>query len=89
MTIEISFLADFARQHFGYGRGAYPFRQARARRGEEPPRVEPLGFYARLVAYPFAAGAGWRAPRLAALLTVAQAANAAGFMYERRRRSAG
>ena len=82
-------LGEFARQHFAYGRGAYPFRQARARRGQEPPRVEPLAFYARLVAYPFAAGAGWRAPRLAALLAVAQAANAAGFMYERRRRPSG
>ena len=81
-------LSDFARQHFGYGRGAYPFRQARARRGQEPPRVEPLHFYTRLVAYPFVAGAGWRAPHLAALLAVSQAANAAGFMYERRRRSA-
>jgi GT2 family glycosyltransferase len=82
-------LGDFARQHFAYGRGAYPFRQARAQRGQEPPRVEPLGFYARLVAYPFAAGARWRAPHLAALLAVAQAANAAGFMYEKRRRSTG
>jgi GT2 family glycosyltransferase len=82
-------LGDFARQHFAYGRGAYPFRQARARRGQEPPRLEPLGFYARLVAYPFTGGARWRAPHLAALLAVAQGANAAGFIYEKRRRSRG
>ncbi len=77
-------IADFWRQHFGYGRGAWRFHRERARRGSGCLRNE-IGFYAtvpklarlRLRRMPPAA-----AMRLLALLAVWQAANAAGFALE-------
>lgn len=72
----------FWRQHFNYGRGAFRFRQARARQVQGHIRVEPLSFYLNLLRYPFPQARGGRALLLAALLVVSQVANAAGFMWE-------
>lgn len=76
---------SFWRQHFDYGRGAYAFRRARARRDGGRIALEPPHYYARLVRTPFATDAGVRALRLATLLAVAQLANAAGYAWERAR----
>src|SRR5262249_32212812 len=42
-------LQTFWRQHFDYGRGALTFHQARARRQQEPLKLEPLSFYFQLL----------------------------------------
>jgi glycosyltransferase involved in cell wall biosynthesis len=76
-------LRTFLRQHFNYGRGAYYFHRARAQRGQERIRVEPLPFYLKIVSYPFAQARGWQSPLLAALFVASQGANALGFWWER------
>ncbi|MGH9944940.1 MAG: glycosyltransferase [Pyrinomonadaceae bacterium] len=78
-------LGKFWQQHFNYGRGAYRFHLARARRGEGRIRVEPLSFYVNLLLHPFRTRNGSLPVALAhaALLFLSQAANAAGFFYER------
>jgi len=70
---------NFLKQHFNYGRGAFFFRQARARNGQGGSRVEPLSFYLNLMLNPFKLAKGSRAPLLAALLFLTQCANAAGY----------
>jgi GT2 family glycosyltransferase len=72
------------RQHFNYGRGAFHFHAARARRSGGV-KMEPLSFYTGLVLFPFRS----RRPLLqrAAIsfwLGVSQAANAAGYFFEKR-----
>jgi len=74
----------FWRQHFNYGRGAFYFHRARARRGQERIKVEPLPFYLNLLRYPFSQARGLQALLLAVLLGVSQMANAIGFLWERR-----
>jgi hypothetical protein len=74
--------------HYRYGRGAWGFRQARARRGAGPVRVEPLSFYWGLVTYPLKSR-GLSGVRLAACLVLAQLANAVGFVSEACRAQAG
>lgn len=74
----------FWRQHFNYGRGAFRFHWARARRNQAPVKIEPLSFYLNLLRYPFLQEDPGRALALAALLTASQLANAAGFLRERR-----
>src|SRR5581483_8385630 len=49
-------LARYARQHFGYGRGAVHLHRARHKQGESQPRLEPMRFYRDLVHYPIARG---------------------------------
>ncbi len=73
----------FWRQHFTYGRGAFQFRQARALRNHEHIKLEPPSFYTNLVRYPFVSSPNLRAVLLAVLLMVSQAANAAGFFWEK------
>lgn len=75
-------LRTFLRQHFNYGRGAFYFHQARARRSQGRMKIEPLPFYLRLLGRPFSHAWGWRAPWLAALCVASQGANAAGFCWE-------
>lgn len=75
-------LSRFLRQHFGYGRGAFQFQQARAQRGVPTP-LEPPGFYAGMFRYPFERKPTARAATTTALLFLTQAANAAGFFWER------
>lgn len=74
-------LVKFARQHFGYGRGAWIYHKARADYARQPVKMEPWSFYYRLITCPF------RAPEpnplaSTALLALSQAANASGFFYE-------
>jgi glycosyltransferase involved in cell wall biosynthesis len=78
-------LRAFLRQHFAYGGGAFHFHRARARRGQQPVRVEPLSFYLRLLAYPLRQKSGLRAPVLASLMALSQVANVAGYAAERLR----
>jgi glycosyltransferase involved in cell wall biosynthesis len=73
----------FCRQHFSYGRGAFYFRRLRGRRSAAGIELEPPSFYLDLPKYPFSRARPLQAPRLAALLLVSQAANAAGFAWER------
>jgi GT2 family glycosyltransferase len=76
--------AAFCRQHFNYGRGAFRFERARARRGSGG-LVKELGFYRRLpslVSRSLSQVRGRRAVLPAALLVVWQVANAAGFFWE-------
>ena len=58
----------FWRQHFNYGRGAFYFHRARAQRGQERIKVEPLPFYLNLLRYPFSQARGLQALLLAVLL---------------------
>ena len=76
-------LRTFCRQHFNYGRGAFLFHQIRARHGRSAIAVEPLSFYRNLVAYPFSHLPAKSPLLVAALLVIAQAANAAGFFLEK------
>lgn len=74
-------LQSFWRQHFFYGRGAFCFHQVRAERASEQVSVEPLSFYANLLAHPLSQAQG-RSLAVAALLGLSQVANAAGFFWE-------
>jgi GT2 family glycosyltransferase len=77
-------LRTFWRQHFNYGRGAFRFHRARARRGSGFFRSD-LAFYARLPAllrWGLSGRPGTQALLLTALLGVWQGANAAGFWQE-------
>jgi glycosyltransferase involved in cell wall biosynthesis len=77
-------LPAFARQHFGYGRGAYLFERERRRRGSGSLTGD-LGFHARLPGRVRAAVAG-KGPReriaLLSLLALWQVSYAAGFAHE-------
>lgn len=75
--------AAFVRQHFDYGRGAFHFHRTRNLRMEDPFSVEPLSFYTGLIRYPLTVRKTGRAWLQSALLIVSQAANAAGFFWER------
>lgn len=70
------------RQHFGYGRGACRFHRARAARGAGTFRPEGA-FYLKLLRASLGRARGPAALAPPALLLWAQAANAAGFFYER------
>lgn len=73
-------LRSFGRQHFNYGRSAFHFHRARARRREAGIKVEPFSFYLNMLHRSLAQG--WRGLGPAVLLAVSQLANAAGFFYE-------
>jgi glycosyltransferase involved in cell wall biosynthesis len=79
----------FWRQHRNYGAGAWGFRSARWSRGGGRVRVEPWRFYRDLVWFPIRTY-GARGVPMAALVVVAQVANAVGFGAEliRSRRAA-
>ena len=72
----------FCRQHFNYGRGAYYYRRIVARRGKKNLRIEPFHFYSNLLLYPSRRESSLQSLALSLLLAIAQAANAAGFVYE-------
>ncbi len=78
--------ARFHRQHFNYGRGALDLHRSRAQRGDSSLRVEPVRFYARLVAHPLRQSRSWRAAFLAFLHLWSQVAYAGGYFFERLRR---
>ena len=71
----------FLRQHYGYGRGARRVLRARRRAGGGMV-FEPPGFYGQMLRSPWREHAGFRAARLALLLTASQAAHTAGFVRE-------
>jgi GT2 family glycosyltransferase len=73
---------SFLRQHFNYGRGAFYYHNARARRHKEGIKVEPLPFYLNLIHYPFSKSEKREAFLVVVLLVISQIANAAGFLYE-------
>jgi hypothetical protein len=76
-------LRSFCRQHFNYGCGAFHLHRARARRGEQPLRVEPPNFYGRLVSYPVGRADAPRAVALSALMALSQAVYVTGYFTER------
>ncbi|ULA64037.1 MAG: Putative glycosyltransferase [Nitrospira sp.] len=79
----------FLRQHFHYGCGAYYYHLLRARHRRQSMKIEPPAFYANLLAYPFGKIAFGKAIAVVLLLIAAQAANAAGFFWERARGARG
>jgi cellulose synthase/poly-beta-1,6-N-acetylglucosamine synthase-like glycosyltransferase len=68
---------SFCRQHFSYGRGAFRFHRAYARRHGRRIRIEP-SYYLALLAQPLRRGGAG----LAALLILWHLANMAGFAWE-------
>jgi len=78
--------ARFNRQHFNYGRGALDLHRSRARRGGGSLKIEPVGFYAGLVAYPLRQSRSWRAAHLTFLHFWSQVAYISGYFFERLRR---
>jgi glycosyltransferase involved in cell wall biosynthesis len=81
-------LRTFWRQHYTYGRGAWGFRQSKARDGVRGVRVEPLTFYWGLITHPLR-HRGPSGARFSARLLFAQIANAIGFAAEAVRGRAG
>jgi GT2 family glycosyltransferase len=79
---ELSLLA-FWQQHFGYGRGAVYLHRARARRGGDKVRLEPLRFYVDLVKYPLRDGVRLQTLRGSLLMVLSQMAYGAGYYRER------
>lgn len=73
----------FWRLHFRYGRGAFYFRQIRTRRRQRRIQVEPLSFYLNLLRYPFRQDIRTRPWPHAALMSLSQLTNAAGFVREK------
>jgi len=78
-------MRSFARQHFGYGRGAHGYHRRRAARGGTRLRIEPLRFYTGLLAYPRRQHPPMTALAASALMFMSQVANAAGFFFEKAR----
>jgi len=77
-------LRSFWRQHFEYGRGAFGYQRARARRGSGP-FIREISFHLHLphlLRRSFPLVSTRRAISLLALLVVWQVANAAGFVFE-------
>ncbi|MDF1551810.1 MAG: glycosyltransferase [Deferrisomatales bacterium] len=76
-------LRSFCRQHFGYGRGAFHYHRGRSLRLGDKFRIEPFGFYLGLVGYPIRQHSIRRSLLFTVLLILSQAANAAGYFWER------
>jgi glycosyltransferase involved in cell wall biosynthesis len=76
-------LGGFVRQHFHYGRGAFHFHRVRQERVGGGIEVEPARFYSALLRYPTGRARGLRRVTLPLLFVLSQAANAAGFFWER------
>jgi glycosyltransferase involved in cell wall biosynthesis len=74
-------LWGFCKQHFGYGRGAWRFHQARKMRESGKLQVEG-SFYLKCFKRPFETQPLRRAIPLAMLMGVWQVANTAGFFFE-------
>jgi GT2 family glycosyltransferase len=77
------------RQHFGYGRGAWNFHRGRSLSGAAGRFRPDLTFYRKLLTAPLGARPAGRGAALAALVVWSQAANTAGFLYERSRAARG
>ena len=68
----------FWHQHFNYGRGAFKFHKLRAAARQGPISIEPIIFYAKLMASPFERQLE-NPLTLCGLLFLSQVANASGF----------
>jgi GT2 family glycosyltransferase len=75
-------LRSLWRQHFGYGRGARRFHQARTLRGSKPFKPDGI-FYLKMLRAAASQTRKTRAVRLSALLLWSQLANIAGFLTEK------
>jgi GT2 family glycosyltransferase len=73
-------LADFMRQHYGYGAGAYQYHKLPAAHTYRPRELEPWSFYAQLLAEPLQAGKMPRSLEVAALVFLSQFASACGYI---------
>jgi glycosyltransferase involved in cell wall biosynthesis len=76
-------LRAFTRQHFNYGRGAWTFHSARARRNGGRRELEPLAFYVGLAAWPWRRLPPARALVASLLLCWSQVVNATGYLLGR------
>lgn len=76
-------LRSFLRQHFHYGRGGFHFQRLYLKRCLRPFEIEPAGFYSGMLQFPFLTERFQRASLITLLLCVSQAANAAGFFWEK------
>ncbi len=72
----------FIRQHHTYGRGAITLARRREERGHGKPFPEPLGFYARMLAFPIRGKPLWKGLPLAVLVALAQVAGLVGMAKE-------
>ncbi|HKG14991.1 MAG TPA: glycosyltransferase [Pyrinomonadaceae bacterium] len=79
-------LGSLWRQHFGYGRGALRFHRAREGAGDGPFKPD-ADFYTKLLRAALSQTPRAKAAQLTALLLWSQAANAAGFFYEKFRKA--
>jgi glycosyltransferase involved in cell wall biosynthesis len=76
---------SFTRQHLTYGRGAWTFHQARARRQAGVRQTEAPSFYVALLGYPLQRGRTRRPLVQVALLAWSQGVNALGYLLEKLR----
>lgn len=76
-------LSTFLRRHFDYGRGSFQFHQICARRRNQRIMLESKRFYLNLLLLPLSKGRGIRTMLFGALVALSQAANAAGYSWER------
>jgi GT2 family glycosyltransferase len=70
----------FWRRHYAFGKGAYTFRSRHSRTAASRIRLEPAGFYRRLLVAPFSRTSPARAACLSALVALSQVASACGFL---------
>jgi GT2 family glycosyltransferase len=75
----------FLRQHFHYGCAAYYYHLLRARRRQQPMKVEPPAFYVNMLTHPFGKIPFGKAIGVVPLFIAAQAVNAVGFFWEHAR----
>ena len=75
----------FLRQHFQYGCGAFYYHLHRSLQRQQPMKVESPTFYINMLTYPFGKIPFRRAVQTVLLLVAAQAMNAAGFFWERKK----
>jgi GT2 family glycosyltransferase len=73
-------LPSYWRQHFGYGAGAWRFRQRKRRRDGCEPGFEPLSFYLNVAGHARRYGLE-RPTAISALLLLSQVANAFGYAW--------
>ena len=84
---DLSF-KSFWQQHFSYGRGAFYFHTARAKRNQNKLKIEPASFYLNLLAYPLKQQTNLFQLSLSGLFLLSQMAMTAGFFWEKTKQSA-
>ena len=76
---------EFWKRHYRFGEGAYHFRRRHTTSASGRVRLEPAGFYGRLVVAPLRGASGWRAAVAPILACLSQLASGLGFWAARRR----